>query len=82
MKVRSISGVGFGRTGIVIALLSLFFGAVAQALVNCAGLLPRALRTPKTDVLNGIACDPATGRIYLTGKYRPRLYEVELREQR
>lgn len=53
-----------------------------EALVDCAGLLPRALRTPKTDVLNGIACDPATGRIYLTGKYWPRLYEVELREQR
>ena len=32
----------------------------------------------ETDVLNGIAQDPATGKIYLTGKYWPRLYEVRL----
>lgn len=49
-----------------------------EARIDCSGLLPRALRTPTTDVLNGIARDPATGKIYLTGKYWPRLYEIRL----
>ncbi|MBP5635717.1 MAG: glutaminyl-peptide cyclotransferase [Bacteroidales bacterium] len=51
-----------------------------DATVDCSGLLPRTLRTQKTDVLNGIAQDPATGKIYLTGKYWPRLYEISLVE--
>ena len=49
-----------------------------EASIDCSGLLPRKLREPRTDVLNGIAQDPATGKIYLTGKYWPRLYEVRL----
>ncbi|MBR5075821.1 MAG: glutaminyl-peptide cyclotransferase [Bacteroidales bacterium] len=49
-----------------------------EASVDCSGLLPRNLRTPSTDVLNGIAQDPDSGKIYLTGKYWPRLYEVKL----
>ena len=49
-----------------------------EASIDCTGLLPRKLRTPQTDVLNGIARDPATGKTYLTGKYWPRLYEVRL----
>ena len=56
-------------------------GAV-EASVDCSGLLPKSLRTRDTDVLNGIALDPATGKIYLTGKYWPRLYEVELKEKK
>ena len=49
-----------------------------EASIDCTGLLPRKLREPRTDVLNGIAQDPATGKIYLTGKYWPRLYEIKL----
>ena len=49
-----------------------------EATVDCSGLLPAKLRKPDTDVLNGIARDPATGKIYLTGKNWPRLYEVKL----
>lgn len=49
-----------------------------EASIDCTGLLPRTLRSPSTDVLNGIARDPDTGKIYLTGKYWPRLYEVRL----
>ncbi len=49
-----------------------------EASIDCTGLLPRKLRESRTDVLNGIAQDPATGKIYLTGKYWPRLYEVRL----
>ena len=49
-----------------------------EASIDCSGLLPRSLRKPETDVLNGIAHDSATGKIYLTGKNWPRLYEVRL----
>ena len=48
-----------------------------EAMINCGGLLPDKLRGPDTDVLNGIAVDK-DGRIYLTGKNWPRLYEVKL----
>lgn len=49
-----------------------------EAIVDCSGLLPRSLRTPRTDVLNGIAYNPEDGKIYLTGKNWPKLYEVRL----
>jgi glutamine cyclotransferase len=32
---------------------------------------------PECDVLNGIAYDPATGRIYVTGKLWPNIYEIK-----
>lgn len=48
-----------------------------EAAIDCSGLLPRKLRKKDTDVLNGIALD-AEGRIYITGKKWPRLYQVEL----
>ena len=53
-----------------------------EASVDCSGLLPDKLRTSGTDVLNGIALNPATGKVYLTGKYWPRLYEVRLEKKR
>ena len=53
-----------------------------EATVDCTGLLPRHLRDEYTDVLNGIAYDPATKKIYLTGKYWKRLYEIELVEKK
>ncbi|MCQ2145620.1 MAG: glutaminyl-peptide cyclotransferase [Bacteroidales bacterium] len=46
--------------------------------IDCTGLLPRGLYTDRTDVLNGIAYDEKTGKIFLTGKYWPRMYEVRL----
>ena len=54
---------------------------VAEARIDLAGLLPEAERTSETDVLNGIACDPATGRIFLTGKRWPKIYQIELVER-
>ena len=51
-----------------------------EATVDCKGLLPSKLRTRQTDVLNGIAVDPQ-GRVFLTGKYWPRLYEIELKKK-
>ena len=54
-------------------------GKVEGAL-DCTGLLPNALYTSATDVLNGIALD-ASGHIYLTGKNWPRMYQIELMKQ-
>ena len=51
-----------------------------EGVVNCRGLLPQNLRTEETDVLNGIAYNPETGKIYLTGKNWARMYEVKLLE--
>ncbi len=48
-----------------------------EATVDCRGLLPYQERTRETDVLNGIAVDKE-GRIFLTGKYWPKMYEIEL----
>ena len=56
-------------------------GAV-RSVVNCTGLLPASLRRPSTDVLNGIACNPATGDIWLTGKYWPKMYRIKLIEKK
>ncbi len=44
--------------------------------VELGNLLPREERTQETDVLNGIAWDPAGRRLFVTGKYWPRLYEI------
>ena len=52
-----------------------------EGLIDCRGLLPDRLRKPDTDVLNGIAFNPETGKIYLTGKNWPKLYEVRLVEK-
>lgn len=50
---------------------------IVEATVDCDGLLSERLRTSDTDVLNGIAVD-SEGRIFLTGKNWPELYEVKL----
>jgi len=49
-------------------------GAVTAS-IDASGLLSDAER-PGTDVLNGIAYDPAHQSFYLTGKLWPRLFEV------
>lgn len=46
--------------------------------IDASGLLPSSERQADTDVLNGIAYDPATGAIWLTGKRWPWLYRIEL----
>ena len=53
-----------------------------EGIVDASGLLPDALKTPDTDVLNGIAFNPSDGKIYLTGKNWPKLYEIRLVEKR
>lgn len=53
-------------------------GAVTRW-IDLAGLLPRAQRTARTDVLNGIAAGDSTGLLLVTGKLWPALFEIRLR---
>lgn len=48
--------------------------------IDLAGLLAQAGPVaPGADVLNGIAFDPKTHRLFVTGKLWPKLFEIELR---
>ncbi len=49
-----------------------------KGVVDCKNLLPNSLKTSTTDVLNGIAYNPATKSLYLTGKNWPKMYKVEV----
>lgn len=60
-----------------IAIIDPLSGQV-EGVVDCRGLLPAELHTADTDVLNGIAYNPQDGKIYLTGKNWPKLYEIRL----
>lgn len=53
-----------------------------EGVIDCRGLLPKQRRTAHTDVLNGIAHNPDTGEIFLTGKYWPSMYRVTLKEKK
>ncbi len=49
-----------------------------NAWIDLASLWPRNQRQPPADVLNGIAYDKSTRRIYVTGKKWPRLYQISV----
>lgn len=46
--------------------------------IDLSTLWPRAQRMPPADVLNGIAYDKATRRIFVTGKKWPRVYQISV----
>ena len=46
--------------------------------IDLTGLLNPADRTSETDVLNGIAYDAKTDRLFVTGKNWPKLFEIKL----
>ena len=46
--------------------------------IDFTGLLDPATLTQPADVLNGIAYDAANGRLFITGKLWPTLFEIEL----
>ena len=58
-----------------IAVIDPATGRVA-AWVDCSGLRPGTVAVDFENVLNGIAHDPATGRVWVTGKRWPELYEI------
>ncbi len=46
--------------------------------IDMKGLLPESDRQPDTDVLNGIAYDSESKRIFVTGKKWPKLFEIRI----
>ena len=58
-----------------IAVIDPVSGRVA-AWVDCAGLRPGLAAADLDSVLNGIAYDPAAGRVWVTGKHWPELFEI------
>jgi len=48
------------------------------AWVNLSGLLSAADRADNTDVLNGIAYDALGDRLFVTGKFWPKLFEIKI----
>lgn len=50
-----------------------------RGIIDMRGILPPQDRDPNIDVLNGIAYDPATDRLWVTGKKWPRLFEIRLK---
>lgn len=49
-----------------------------EGVLDFTGLLSEAEMDSTTDVLNGIAYDKATGRVFITGKNWPKLFEIEV----
>jgi glutaminyl-peptide cyclotransferase len=49
--------------------------------VELGNILPREDRSSDTDVLNGIAWDASGKRLFVTGKYWPRLFEITVHPQ-
>jgi len=58
-----------------IARISPATGEVS-AWLDLSSLWPASQRQPPADVLNGIAYDKATRRIFVTGKKWPRVYQI------
>jgi glutamine cyclotransferase len=54
---------------------------IVVGMVDFSYLLPAADQTAATDVLNGIAYDPAADRLFVTGKNWPKLFEVRLKKK-
>lgn len=46
--------------------------------IDCSALETRISHRRDTDVFNGIACDPVTGRIFVTGKKWDKLFEIKV----
>lgn len=51
---------------------------VVKSVIDLTGLLPDRVADPSDDVLNGIAWDAQTRRLFVTGKNWPKLFEIRL----
>ena len=60
-----------------IAILNPETGQV-RGWLDLSDILPVVFRGPRTDVLNGIAYDAQSRRLFVTGKRWPRLFEIEV----
>lgn len=53
---------------------------IVEGRINLKGILKATDRKPTTDVLNGIAWDQEGGRLFVTGKLWPLLFEIRILE--
>jgi glutaminyl-peptide cyclotransferase len=60
-----------------VAIINPKNGAI-EGLIDFQGLRDKVTQHPKLDVLNGIAYNPNTKKLYVTGKNWDKLYEVEI----
>lgn len=60
-----------------VAIINPNNGAI-EGLINFQGLRDQVTQHPELDVLNGIAYNPNTGKLYVTGKNWDKLFEVEI----
>lgn len=51
---------------------------IVEGLINMKGILPKKYQTAQDDVLNGIAFDAVNNRLFVTGKYWSKLFEIEV----
>lgn len=61
----------------LVAIIDISTGKVLNY-IDFTGLLPADQYRDDTDVLNGIAYDPKSRRLYITGKNWPTLFQVEI----
>lgn len=54
---------------------------IVEGVIDLTGILPEEDIYASTDVLNGIAYDRATGRIFVTGKNWSKLFEIKIIER-
>lgn len=54
---------------------------IVEGVVDLTGLLPVAEITSQTDVLNGIAYDAASKRLFVTGKNWDKIFEIAISEK-
>lgn len=62
-----------------IAMIDIRTGSVI-GWIDCTGLLKNEEKHSRIDVLNGIAYHPVSGNFYLTGKYWPKIFEVQFQK--
>lgn len=60
-----------------VAIINPVNGAI-EGLINFQGLRDQVTQHPELDVLNGIAYNPNTRKLYVTGKNWDKLFEVEI----
>ncbi|MBN2756638.1 MAG: glutaminyl-peptide cyclotransferase [Bacteroidales bacterium] len=63
-----------------IAIIEAKTGKV-KAYIDLSGILPQKDYEKSTDVLNGIAYDKKGDRLFVTGKYWPKLFQIKLIEK-
>ncbi len=54
---------------------------IVEGVIDLTGILPQSERTSETDVLNGIAYDRETKKIYVTGKNWSKVFQIEIHER-